>query len=278
MTTPAGAPSPERLDAAVDLIVERLSPDQIILFGSGARGEMTGKSDLDLLVIKDDGGHDTWSTRHERWRCPKNGDQLDVVLMTRAAAERYRMSASYVQGAALEEGRTLYLREGVTPAATGPTYTWNGVEMVETTRFEPDHAAELLDKARRKWIDANRTEHPADRCEYLQRSIEHALKALITANGRRIEHTHELDALWEQAEGTGERIRATRNPSQLEKLSRYAGEWRYDAPADEDPEATWQENRTTGEDVLNHARMRVPQLIQQTRQQLKTRTGHTTIP
>ena len=42
---------------------------------------------------------------------------------------------------------------------------------------------------------------------------------------------------------------ATRNPVQLEKLSRYADEWRYDTPADEDPEATWQKNRTTGEDV-----------------------------
>lgn len=273
MTASAPTPGPERLNAAVGLIVERLAPDQIILFGSGARGEMTGKSDLDLLVIKDDDGHDPLSARHERWRCPSNGDQLDVVVMTRAAAERYRMSASYVQGAALEEGRTLYLREGVTPTATGPVYVWNGVAMVKTTQFEPDHAAELLDKARRKWVDANRTEHPADRCEYLQRSIEHAFKALITAHGRRVRHVHELDDLWGQVEATGERVRATRNPVQLEKLSRYAGEWRYDTPADEDPEATWQENRTTGEDVLDHARARVPQLIEQTRQALAAHGG-----
>ena len=85
-------------------------------------------------------------------------------------------------------------------------------EMVRITRFEPDRAAELLDKARRKWVDANRTRYAVDKCEYLQRSMEHALKALITADGRRIEHTHELDALWEQAQGTGERISATRNP------------------------------------------------------------------
>ena len=110
-----------------------------------------------------------------------------------------------------------------------------------------------------------------DRCEYLQRSIEHAFKALITAHGRRVRHVHELDDLWGQVEATGERVPATRNPVQLEKLSRYAGEWRYDTPADEDPGATWQENRTTGEDILNHARARVPQLIEQTRQAL---AGH----
>lgn len=268
MAASAATPSPERLNAAVGLIVDRLAPDQIILFGSGARGQMTGKSDLDLLVIREGDDHDALSARHERWRCPTNGDHLDVVVMTRAAAERHRMSASYVHGAALEEGRTLYLREGATPTLTGPIHTWNGFEMVRTTQFEPDHATELLDKARRKWVDANRTEHPADRCEYLQRSIEQAFKALITARGRRVRHVHELDDLWGQVEATGERVRATRNPAQLEKLSRYAGEWRYDTPADEDPEATRQENRTTGEDVLNHARARVPQLIKQTRQAL----------
>ena len=86
------------------------------------------------------------------------------------------------------------MREGVTPTPTGPSYTWNGEEMVRITRFEPDRAAELLAKARRRWVDANWTRYAVDKCEYLQRSMEHALKALITADGRRIEHTHELDA------------------------------------------------------------------------------------
>ena len=88
---------------------------------------MTPSSDLDLLVINDEG-----ATRHERLLCPESGDQLDVVVMTRAMAERHRMSASYVQGAALEEGRTVYLREGATPTVTGPTYTSSGGEMVRT--------------------------------------------------------------------------------------------------------------------------------------------------
>ena len=96
MTAPVAAPSAERLDAAVSLIVERLAPDQIILFGSGARGQMAPSSDLDLLVIKGEDG--IRSTRHERWQCPDNGDQLDVVVMSRAAAERHRLSASYVAG------------------------------------------------------------------------------------------------------------------------------------------------------------------------------------
>lgn len=53
--TRAGAPSPERLHAAITLVVEKLQPDQIILFGSAARNEMAERSDLDLLVIKERG-------------------------------------------------------------------------------------------------------------------------------------------------------------------------------------------------------------------------------
>jgi predicted nucleotidyltransferase len=34
--------------------VSLASPDQIILFGSYARGDNTGKSDIDLLIIKKD--------------------------------------------------------------------------------------------------------------------------------------------------------------------------------------------------------------------------------
>ena len=270
MTTPSTAPSAERLDAAVRLVVDRLAPDQIILFGSGARNEMTPESDLDLLVIKDDDGG---SSNHERWQCPESGDQIDVVIMSRTTVERHRLSASYVQGAALEEGRTVYLRDGATATATGPTYTWNGTTMVRTTKFEPDHAADLLERAERKWATANREPHPVDKCEYLQRSIEYALKALITADGRRVRHLHNLDGMWREAEATGDTIAATRDPKQLERLSRYAGQWRYDKlPADEDPETTWQQNRTTGEDVLNHARRRVPQLLEQTREALANRT------
>ena len=90
MPVSAAAPSAQRLDAAINLIVERLAPDQIILFGSGARDEMTASSDLDLLVIQDEDSNRSSSTRHERWRYPDNGDQIDVVVMNRTTAERHR--------------------------------------------------------------------------------------------------------------------------------------------------------------------------------------------
>ena len=42
------------IDKIVPLIVSLVSPDQIILFGSYARGDNTEKSDIDLLIIKKD--------------------------------------------------------------------------------------------------------------------------------------------------------------------------------------------------------------------------------
>ena len=46
-----GRPAPERLDHAVQQVLEHSAPKRIVLFGSGARGELTPDSDLDLLVI-----------------------------------------------------------------------------------------------------------------------------------------------------------------------------------------------------------------------------------
>jgi predicted nucleotidyltransferase len=40
------------IDKIVPLIVSLVSPDQIVLFGSYARGENNEKSDIDLLIIK----------------------------------------------------------------------------------------------------------------------------------------------------------------------------------------------------------------------------------
>ena len=46
------------IQAITRLIVERFNPEQIILFGSHARGEANEHSDLDLLVVMHlDAGH-----------------------------------------------------------------------------------------------------------------------------------------------------------------------------------------------------------------------------
>lgn len=50
--------SPELIQYIVHKIVKAIDPEQIILFGSYARGDFTEASDLDLFVIKN-GEHDS---------------------------------------------------------------------------------------------------------------------------------------------------------------------------------------------------------------------------
>ena len=267
-TTSGKAPIGTRVNAAVRLIIEKVNPDQIILFGSAARGEMGAESDIDLLAIKEDTRKEG-GTRQKHWECEETGDTVDVVIMERETAQRYRHSAYYVQGIALEEGRTVYARNGTQALRTGPTYQWNGTAMVKSTKFEPEHSDRLVEKARAEWETANERRHPADKCEFLQRTLEYALKALITAKGQRVNHTHDLNDLWHQAEKKSDPIAATRNSAELEKLTGYAGAWRYATPQDQDPDQTWARNRSTGEDVLNDALIRVPKLTERTRAELR---------
>jgi len=42
------------MDKIISIIVSLAKPDQIVLFGSYARGENTASSDIDLLIIKKD--------------------------------------------------------------------------------------------------------------------------------------------------------------------------------------------------------------------------------
>ena len=268
-TRPATSPGPDRLDAAVETVVGRLAPDQIILFGSGARDRMRESSDLDLLAVKTPEPGETAGDRY-RWRCETSGDDLDVLLTDPGTAERYRRSAGRVYGAALEEGRTIYARAGARLLPTGPHYVWNGSSMVKSTTYEPDYARDWLEQAERKWRTANREQHPVDKCENLQAAMERALKALIVAQGRRVRHRHDLRKLWNEVEQHGESIQARPDPAELDRLTKYAGEWQYPA-AEIEPEATWKATAPVGEDLLNHARRRVPALMKQTEERLEGR-------
>ncbi|MEW8508356.1 MAG: nucleotidyltransferase domain-containing protein [Candidatus Thiodiazotropha sp.] len=42
-------------EKAVDIIVDLYDPDQIVLFGSSAKGKETTSSDIDMIVVKDTG-------------------------------------------------------------------------------------------------------------------------------------------------------------------------------------------------------------------------------
>jgi predicted nucleotidyltransferase len=94
----------------VDRIVGAAKPEQIVLFGSAARGEMGPDSDLDLLVIKA-GKFNRWRLLTTIRRELRGSDAaVDVVVVTPEEAERYRDAHCLVICPALREGKVVYAK------------------------------------------------------------------------------------------------------------------------------------------------------------------------
>ena len=91
-------------------IVAVSDPQQIILFGSQARGEAGPDSDLDLLVIKDE----VASPRAEAARIYRAlaglSTPVDIVVARSDYVRRHRDIIGTVVRPALREGRVLYAR------------------------------------------------------------------------------------------------------------------------------------------------------------------------
>lgn len=108
-TTPSteGTVAPNVLAEVIRRIVEVAQPEQIILFGSAARGDMNRHSDVDLLIVKE-GAH----RRHLTGRIYENlygvGAAVDVVVVTPADVERYKDSHALIIKPALQEGKVVY--------------------------------------------------------------------------------------------------------------------------------------------------------------------------
>ena len=101
-------PSRKVLAEVVRRVVGACAPESIVLFGSAARGEMSERSDLDLLVIKA-GKYDHDRVATAIYRSLSEVDhEVDLVLATPETIERYRDSWCLVYYPALREGRNIY--------------------------------------------------------------------------------------------------------------------------------------------------------------------------
>ena len=95
------------LDEVVRRIVEVARPERIILFGSGARGEMGPHSDLDLLIVKD--GVDALDLMGRIYRNLRGvGAAVDAIVVSPRDVERYGNSHALIIKPALREGTVVY--------------------------------------------------------------------------------------------------------------------------------------------------------------------------
>jgi len=97
------------LDEMVRRLVAEFHPEKIILFGSYAWGEPNDDSDVDLFVIVPDSDERPIERMQRAHHCL--GDlrvSTDILVKTRAEADRYRNVRASLEHKVFGEGRVLY--------------------------------------------------------------------------------------------------------------------------------------------------------------------------
>ncbi len=102
------------LDRMVQAIVDEVDPEQIILFGSRARGDQREDSDIDLIVVEAEPFGPERSRHREMVRLyhaiTGSGVSTDLLVFSQEDVEYWRDSLNHVLARALREGQVLYER------------------------------------------------------------------------------------------------------------------------------------------------------------------------
>ena len=102
----------QAIEMMVQRLVERFDPDQIILFGSQARGTAAPGSDVDLLVIMPVSGSKRAKQLEMRIALHDITAPKDIILATPDEVARRRDIIGTIIRPALREGKVLYARPG----------------------------------------------------------------------------------------------------------------------------------------------------------------------
>ena len=102
----------QAIETMVERLVDRFDPDQIILFGSQARGTARPGSDVDLLVIMPVTGSKRARQLEMRMALHDITVPKDIILATPDEVARRRDIVGTIIRPALREGKVLYARPG----------------------------------------------------------------------------------------------------------------------------------------------------------------------
>ena len=272
----AGGPNPpplDRLRAATAYAMEQAGADQLILFGSAARGEFGPQSDFDFIAVAPP-GTGRKARPPARWDEPTTGDEIDVWFADAQAIEAARWTVGTVYYEAMSQGMTVANTQAAGTRAAVATERDPGYEGPTMPRQREKHLdlseAEVLAKQARAEIRSARTamddppEEGADWptiCCYLSRAAEKALKSLHVAHGEPVIPKHDLAPAWRRADELGERFAPRRNDRLLNEMTLYASTKSYGTPSGWNPRELAEEFRPTAEALCDHATRRVPELL-----------------
>ena len=99
-----------KIDKIIPIIVSIASPDQIILFGSYARGDNTEKSDIDLLILKKGlkNGFDLIDSIYHSFFDHKIGVAVDLLTIDYDRYLELNNEIGYIYKTIREEGKVIY--------------------------------------------------------------------------------------------------------------------------------------------------------------------------
>ena len=205
-----GQPDRQRLDAALDRVLERCRPVEVILFGSAARGELRETSDVDLLVVLADG--DPADPRRVAVAISEAigyAPRADVALAFEADVRRGARRLAGVLRVACEEGVVLYRggrRHAYAPCSRPPA--------AAEPRLDPtairEEADWLCERAREKlgraeqWLTID--DSPESRTTIAgcaRKAVELALQSGVVRRGRRPRAWKDPPGLASEAEAAG---------------------------------------------------------------------------
>ena len=188
------------LDRMIRTIVDEVDPEQVILFGSRARGDARPDSDIDLLIIESEPFGDGRSSYAEEVRIgralPATPVAGNILVYSRDEIERWRGSLNHVAARALREGRVMYRRDwGAPSTASRPCSVRDG-----EPRPDIDQARLLVHMAKGDIQVLHATANPAEVPDepfgfHIQQAAEKCFKAWIAMLGEEYPLTHDLGKL-----------------------------------------------------------------------------------